>query len=95
MVEEDAAGLGELDASAIAVQELDADGVLELQDLLRETGLGDVESFRRSPEMELFSHGDEVPELTEIHGCHRPRLQTVTSTYFVRISSNSMKVLVK
>jgi hypothetical protein len=71
MVEEDTPGVRELDAPAIAAQELDTGGALELQDLLGETGLGDVESFRGSPEMKLLGNRDEVPELTEIDACHR------------------------
>jgi hypothetical protein len=70
MVEEDAPGLGEFDASAIAAQELNPHRPLELQDLLRETGLGDMETFCGSPEMELLRDSDEVPELTEIYRCH-------------------------
>jgi hypothetical protein len=70
MFQEDAPGLRELDSSAIPSQELDTDGALELQDLLRETRLGDMEAFRRSPEVKLFGDRDEVPELTEIYGWH-------------------------
>ena len=71
VVEEDAAGVGELDSSAIADEELDADGAFELQDLLRETRLGDVEAIGCPPEVELLGDGDEVPELAEINACHR------------------------
>ncbi len=87
MVQEDAARLGELDASAIAAEELDTDGALELQDLLRETGLGDVEAFRRSPEVEFLGHDDEVPELTEIYRCHRsgPPLTVAPTHIMARI----------
>ena len=56
------------------LEELDADGALELQDLLREARLGDVEAIGCPPEVELFGDGDEVPELTEIYACHRPAL---------------------
>jgi hypothetical protein len=84
MVQEDAARLGELDPSAIAAEELHTDGALELKDLLRETGLGDVEAFRRSPEVEFLGHDDEVPELTEIYCCHRSGpLLTVAPTHIM------------
>jgi hypothetical protein len=70
VVEEHATCFRDLDASAIAAQKLDADGALELQDLLGQSGLGDVEAIRCSPEMKLLRHGDEVPELTEIYSRH-------------------------
>jgi hypothetical protein len=80
MVEEDAPRLGELDAPAVAEEELSADRALELQDLLRETRLSDVEAFCCSPEMKLLGHRDEVPELTEIYGWHLLTSWPVVST---------------
>ncbi len=95
MIEEDAPCLRELNSSAIPSQELDADGALELQDLLGKARLGDVETFRRSPEMKFFGDGDEVPELTEIYTCHRSGpLPTVAVSRIMHTSCNLGQALV-
>jgi hypothetical protein len=84
MVEEYPPGLGELDTSPVTGEELNADGALELLDLLGETRLSDVEPFRRSAEMELLGDGDEIPELTELYGCGH-EVNTLSSAPTVRL----------
>jgi hypothetical protein len=57
----------ELDPAGRPDQELDADLGLELLDLLRQRGLGDVEPLGRAAEVALLGHGDVVAQVTQLH----------------------------
>ena len=56
------------DAALGAVEELDAELLLELADLLAYCRLRDVQALRRAAEVQLLGDGDEVPQVTEFHG---------------------------
>ena len=62
-VDEEAARFGQLHAAAGAIQELDAELLLESPDLLAERGLGDVLSLGRPSEVQLLGDGEEVAQL--------------------------------
>ncbi|MNT66301.1 hypothetical protein D3C72_2043590 [compost metagenome] len=56
------AGIGQLDVPAGAGQEARADVLLQLADRIAERRLRDVQARRRTAEMALFGHGDEVAQ---------------------------------
>ena len=45
----------------------DAQLLLELLDLPAQRGLRDVQDFRRPAEAPLACHGDEIPEVPQLH----------------------------
>src|ERR1700761_3703392 len=67
------AGLSQLGAPPVAIEQLSAQVVLERADLPAERGLGHVQQPRRPDEAELLSDGDEVPQSPQIkvHGGQR------------------------
>jgi hypothetical protein len=66
-VEQDCAGVGQLDATACAGEQCGAERLLKLLNLLAERRLRDPQSLRGAAEVELFGNGDEVLELLEGH----------------------------
>ena len=70
-------GLGELDATAGANQQRDADLRLQTADLLAERGLGDMQSLGRTAEVQLLRDRNEIFELTQIEAIHRQKLPVV------------------
>src|SRR3954469_15351498 len=67
LLEQHNARRGQRDAAVRAVEEPDAELVLELADLLADGRLGDVEPLPGAAEVQLFGDGDEVPEMAEFH----------------------------
>src|SRR4051794_31478973 len=67
LLEQRTARGGQRDAALRAVEEPDAELLLELADLLADRRLGDVEPLRGAAEVQLFGDGDEVPEMAEFH----------------------------
>jgi len=65
VIEEALASGRELGVSAGAVEECDADLILERPDLARQVRLADAEALRRAREMQLLGEGDEVPILPQ------------------------------
>jgi hypothetical protein len=61
------AGVGELDAPAGPLEELDAEHPFQPGDRLRQAGLADEQAGRRPPEMQFFGHAYEMAELPEFH----------------------------
>ena len=59
LLEEQGAGGREVHAARVALEQADADGLLELGDHLRERGLGDVELGRGAGYLALF-HDDRT-----------------------------------
>jgi hypothetical protein len=55
------------DAAARPMEEGNAEIAFEYADLLTQRWLRDVKAPRGSTEVALFSHGDEVPEVPELH----------------------------
>jgi hypothetical protein len=53
--------------SAAVDEELGSQLTLEVTDLLRERGSGNVKAFRRPTEMKFLGNGDEVGQLPEFH----------------------------
>ena len=66
--QQDRAGLGQLDAAVRAREQLYAQLLLELADLLGDRGLGDVQARGRVAEVPLLGDGDEVPQMSKLHG---------------------------
>src|SRR3954468_18589342 len=66
-LEERGAGRGQLHAVLVAQQQLGADLLLELADLLAQRRLGHVQALGRAAEMQLLRDGDEVAEVAELH----------------------------
>src|SRR5215813_3459018 len=50
-----------------ALQQLNLDLFLQLLDLLTERGLRDVEALRGPPEIQFFSDGNEISQMTQLH----------------------------
>jgi hypothetical protein len=67
-LEEGAAGRGQRDVAAVALEEADADGRLELVKLVGERRLREVEPGSGSPEVQLLCKRDERPELAKGYG---------------------------
>ncbi|GAA2002191.1 hypothetical protein GCM10009755_08450 [Brevibacterium samyangense] len=63
-VEEEAAGLGEIDPAGGAREQLGVEFVLELLDLLRQGRLRHVQTGGGATEVAFLRHGDEVPQMT-------------------------------
>src|SRR3954451_19237741 len=61
------AGLGQLDAARLAVEQLHIELVFERADLLAQGRLLDAEPFRRAGDMALLGNGDEVAKVTQFH----------------------------
>jgi len=72
--------------SCAAVEQLDLDLFLELFDLLTERRLRDVETLRGPTEIQLFSDGNEVPQMTQFHA-DIPSLQTIADR-FIRLNAS-------
>ncbi len=64
MVGVDDTGVGEAHRAAGAVQQLHAQGPLQLLDLLGERGLGDVQLFGGAREAAVFGDGEQVTQVT-------------------------------
>ena len=65
--EEGAAGPGERDLPWTAVDQADAELILEVADLAAERGLGDPELPRGCAHVACLGHGLEVPQVPEFH----------------------------
>jgi hypothetical protein len=59
---------GEFDPAARTLEQRDLKLALELHDPLAQRRLRHVETIRRSREVELLGHGDEVPKVAQFHG---------------------------
>src|SRR6185312_6060823 len=68
--EEQAAGLGELDAAPVALQELGSELALDRLYLERQRRLADIQPLRRAGEMQLLGQHHEIAELPEVHGLY-------------------------
>ena len=74
------AGFGEFDAAFRAQEEARAQLLLDGLDLLAQGGLGDTEFFRGAREVQFFGRGDEITELSEIHGA-MTKLSSIRKNY--------------
>ena len=63
-----------------AIEERDAQVPLQRTDLLGERRSGDVQPARGSGESPLLGHGEEVPELAQVHSARYRRTGTARST---------------
>ncbi len=64
---EEAAGLGQRQRPGLAVEQLEAEFLLELLDLPAQRWLRDIEPFGRPGEAALLRHCDEILEVPKIH----------------------------
>ena len=55
-----------------AVEQLDAQLIFQLADLLREGRLGHMQALGRAAEVPFFRHRNEVVQLADVHGGARP-----------------------
>ena len=60
--------LGDDDALSDAVEQPMADLGLELLDLVRQGGLGDVDGLRRAGKIQLLGQRREIAQMTQFHG---------------------------
>jgi hypothetical protein len=58
----------ERNAALRAVEQLDAELLFEIADLLADRPLRDVQAFGSRAEAQLLGDGDEVPEVPKFHG---------------------------
>ena len=68
--EDDLAGLGDLHAAAGAGEQLEAELGLEPAQLLRESGLGDVQLLARAGEVAVLRDRGEVAQLAQLHDAY-------------------------
>ncbi len=66
LLEEQGARGREVDAARVALEQADAEGLLELGDHLRERRLGDVQLCRRARYLTLFDDDREVVKLADV-----------------------------
>jgi hypothetical protein len=71
-VQQHGAGLGQLQAPAVAVQQLRADELLQPPDLLAQGRLGDEHPLRGVRETTRLRHRHEVPEMPQLNSLRRP-----------------------
>ncbi len=64
---EGAAGFGQCHLPLGAMEQSDAEIVLELLDLARQRRLSDVQPFRRTAEVKLLGNGKKVAEVAQLH----------------------------
>ena len=62
-----------------AIEERDTQVLLQRTDLLRERRSGHVQPARGRGELPLLGHGDEVPELAQVHSARYRRTGTARS----------------
>jgi hypothetical protein len=79
LLEERPARGGELDVAAVTREQVRAERLLELVDLVAERGLGDVEARRGPAEMELLRNGQEVAQQARLE-VDRARLSLARDT---------------
>jgi hypothetical protein len=65
--EEDPTGVGQLNVSLGSSQQRYLQALFQATDLLAQRRLGDAESESGSPEVQFLGHGNEVPEMSELH----------------------------
>ena len=80
--EEEIACRREAYLSARALEEADAELLLERLDLLAQSGLGHVQSLRRSAEVQLLGDGDEVADEAELGRIHKLEQSIRTNNLF-------------
>src|SRR6185312_2860820 len=68
LLEHRGSGIGQGDLARGPVQQVDAELLLELANLLADRGLGDVEALGGTAEMQLLGDGDEIPQVPKLHG---------------------------
>jgi len=64
---EEAAGLGELERPAAALEQQHPQVILQLLDLPGQRRLGDVQALGRAREVQLLGDGNEVTQVTQFH----------------------------
>jgi hypothetical protein len=62
------AGLGELYAALVTIKEFDTQALLQLSNLPAERRLCNVQAVRRLVKVEILRDGDEVSNVSELHG---------------------------
>src|SRR4051812_17703919 len=72
LLEHRRAGDGQRHAALSAVEEPDAELVLELADLLADRRLSDVQALCGASEVQLLCDRDEVPQMAKFHAGHPP-----------------------
>jgi len=66
--QERSAHVRQLDPSIRSMEEADAEVTLEATNLLTERRLRDVKALCGAAEVQLFRHGQEIAEVTKLHG---------------------------
>lgn len=74
---EGAAGVGELDADAVAIEEPGAELLLEGADLAAERGLGDVQPLGGAAEVQLLRHRLKIAQVAQFHARKPKRCRAV------------------
>lgn len=82
------ARVGGADATAAAVEQLDADDPLQLLDLLRQRRLRDVQLFGGAREVAVLGHRDQIAEVTQFR-THERSIET-TNRYPIQGALLSM-----
>ncbi|GAA1290373.1 hypothetical protein GCM10009590_17990 [Brachybacterium alimentarium] len=65
---------GERHTSASPSEKFNAEAPLQALDRFGQSRLGDTQDLGRSPEVQLFGDGDEVPEVPHLYVIHASRL---------------------
>ena len=62
------AGFRQLNAMRGAVKQQGAEFLFEVLDLLTQRWLADADARRRTREVEILGHGQEIPQMAQLHG---------------------------
>ncbi|MCY1547882.1 hypothetical protein D9M68_839620 [compost metagenome] len=62
-----APGVGQLERARVALEQLHAQVILQLLDLARQRGLGDMQPLGRAGEVAFLCHGHEVTQVPQFH----------------------------
>lgn len=72
-MQQDQAGFGQRDRTAVSLQQCRAQAPFELADRPGQRRLGHTQTLRRPAEMQLFGDGNEVPQFSGLHAQHGTR----------------------
>ena len=86
LLDEHPAGVGELDVALRAVEQRHAEFRLQLSNLLAERRLAEMKPLGGAAEVERVGHGDDVPQMTELHGVESLAHRTCVSTDCTQIA---------
>ena len=85
LLDEHPAGFGELDVALGPVEQRDTELVFQLPDLLAERRLAEMQPLGGAAEVKRVGHGDDVPQVTKLHGGREPSTPATGSDHVSKV----------